>query len=87
MDRLLEHDVWCGPVKDVPEVIEDPQVRENDMIETIDHPTLGELTVTGTPIRMSETPPEIRRHPPRAGEHTEEVLAEFGYPPDHLRPE
>lgn len=87
MDRLLEHDVWCGPVKDIPEVIEDPQVRENDMIETIDHPTLGELTLTGTPIRMSETPPEIRRHPPRAGEHTEEVLEEFDYPPDYLRSE
>lgn len=84
MDRLLEHDVWCGPVKDIPEVIEDPQVRENDMIKTIEHPTLGELTVTGTPIRMSETPPEIRRHPPRAGEHTEEVLEELGYPADHL---
>jgi crotonobetainyl-CoA:carnitine CoA-transferase CaiB-like acyl-CoA transferase len=33
---------------------------------------------------MSETPPEIRRHPPRAGEHTEEVLEELGYPADHL---
>jgi len=84
MDRLLEHDVWCGPVRDIPEVIEDPQVAENDMIRTIDHPTLGELTVTGTPIRMSETPPEIRRHPPRVGEHTEEVLEEFGYPSDYL---
>jgi crotonobetainyl-CoA:carnitine CoA-transferase CaiB-like acyl-CoA transferase len=84
MEQLLEHDVWCGPVKEIPDVIEDPQVRENDMIRTIEHPTLGELTVTGTPIRMSETPPEIRRHPPRAGEHTEEVLEELGYPADHL---
>jgi crotonobetainyl-CoA:carnitine CoA-transferase CaiB-like acyl-CoA transferase len=80
MDKLLEHDIWCGPVKDIPEVIEDPQVQSNEMLKTIDHPTLGELTVTGTPIRMSETPPEIRRHPPLAGEHTEEVLEKLGYP-------
>lgn len=79
MDKLLENDVWCGPVKDISEVVEDPQVRANDMIRTIDHPELGEITVTGTPIRMSETPPSIRRHPPLAGEHTEELLQEHGY--------
>jgi len=83
--KLLEHDVWCGPVKDIPDVVDDPQVRENGMIRTIDHPTLGELTVTGTPIRMSKTPPYIRRHPPLAGEHTEEILREYGYPTSMVR--
>jgi len=51
----------------------------NDMIQRVDHPVLGEVTVTGMPIRFSETPSSVRRHPPTAGEHTDEVLERLGY--------
>ena len=82
MERLVPEDIWCAPVREIPEVVDDPQVEANDMIRTIDHPQLGELAVTGIPMRLSETPGMIRRHPPTAGEHTEEVLKERGYSPD-----
>lgn len=79
IDVLVEYDIWCGPVKSLPEVADDPQVKENDMIQTVEHETLGEIELTGVPFRMSETPGTIRRAPPTCGENTDEVLKEHGY--------
>jgi len=77
LDLLEEHDVWCGRVKSYEEVLDHPQAEANDMFQTIEHPTAGELTLLGIPVRMSETPGSIRRHPPLAGEHTDEVIKEY----------
>jgi crotonobetainyl-CoA:carnitine CoA-transferase CaiB-like acyl-CoA transferase len=82
VERLLAEDVWCGQVRELPAVLEDPQVEENDMIHRVEHPVLGEVTLTGMPVRFSETPSSVRRHPPTAGEHTEEVLERLGYETD-----
>jgi formyl-CoA transferase len=50
----------------------------------VDHPTLGRLRTLGTPIKLSATPLNPHRRAPLLGEHTEEVLREFGLPEEKL---
>jgi CoA:oxalate CoA-transferase len=75
--RLTDGDVLFSPVRDFEGVFNDPVVRQT-MVETIDHPSAGALDLLRTPIRMDANPVSIRRAPPRLGEHTAQVLAEFG---------
>ena len=79
VERLIAADVLTAPINEVEDVVEDPQILHNNMITSVEHPTLGEIKVTGVPIRFYGTPCEVRRHPPLLGEHTRELLAEAGY--------
>ena len=56
-----------------------PTVKEREMLVKMDHPTIGELPLVGSPLKMSDTPVEYRLPPPLMGEHTEEVLRELEY--------
>jgi crotonobetainyl-CoA:carnitine CoA-transferase CaiB-like acyl-CoA transferase len=69
----------CGPVQDVPSVLNDPQVQERGMIISIPHPKIPDLKAPGPPFKLSETPSATKRYPPLLGEHNEEVLGELGY--------
>ncbi len=64
----------CGPVQAIDQVFADPQVLARDMVWTVPHPTAGEVRLTGSPLKLSETPVAYRAHPPLLGEHTDEVL-------------
>lgn len=77
-------DIWCAKVNEFREVVEDPQVRHNQMIKTLQHPIVGELKVVGIPVKMSITPGEIRLAPPLVGQHTDEILSEFGYTAEEI---
>ena len=66
--------VPCGAVRDVAEVLADPQLAARGMIADVDHQTLGTLRVLGSPIKLSETSASIRQAPPTLGQHTEQIL-------------
>lgn len=76
MAILVDAAVPCGPVNDMEHLFADPQLHHRKMVEKIPHPTIGELQLAGIPIKYSETPGAVRRHPPLLGEHTDEILAE-----------
>lgn len=78
LDILLAEDIWCGPVNDFAAVEHDPQIAENEMIIEWEHPTAGKVRGVGIPVKFRGTPGEIRRPAPRLGEHTLELLREFG---------
>ncbi len=85
MEVFVEAAIPCGPVNDMEHLFADPQVLHRAMIAEVPHPTIGSLRLTGTPIKYSETPATIRRHPPLLGEHTDEVLAEvLEYQPERI---
>lgn len=75
---LLAADIWCGEVKTHLEAASDPQVTHLGLLESYEHPRAGTVKVVGPAVGMSETPPSIERPAPLVGEHTREVLAEFG---------
>ncbi len=75
----MANDIPCGPINSYAEVFTDPQIVDREMVVTVDHPTLGTMQTLGSPIKLSATPPEVRRCAPHLGEHTEEVLREAGF--------
>lgn len=81
---FLERDLWCAKVQDFEDVIRDPQVAHNELIQTLRHPEAGDVRVIGMPIRFGRTPGTIRLDPPRVGEHNREILAELGYSPERV---
>jgi crotonobetainyl-CoA:carnitine CoA-transferase CaiB-like acyl-CoA transferase len=74
IDALTAAGVPCGSVRDVPEVLADPQVLARRMIEVVEHVALGPLKVLGVPIKLSDTPGSVRTAPPTLGQHTDAVL-------------
>ncbi|MCA1561378.1 MAG: CoA transferase [Acidobacteria bacterium] len=66
--------VPCGAVRDIAEVLADPQVRARSMIEAVEHAALGSIQVLGLPVKLSDTPGRVRSAPPTLGQHTDEIL-------------
>lgn len=76
----------CGPVNTIADLIEDPQVKEREMLPEIEYPGIGKLTQSGVPIKLSETPGSIETRPPLLGEHNEEIYSKLlGYSAEELK--
>jgi len=73
MRRLNEHDVPCGPILDMREIAEEPALRATGTIVEVDHPKRGKFLTVGNPIKLSDSPTEVKR-PPLLSEHTGEIL-------------
>ena len=68
-----------GEVRDIGQMLNDPQLAARSMIETLMHPTVGATRVIGAPIKLSRDAASVRTPPPVLGQHTDAVLQEIGY--------
>ncbi len=69
--------IICGPVNSIDQVVNDPHIREREMIVDVNHPRAGKLRVVGTPMKFSRTPCKIEKACPELGEHTGEILTSW----------
>jgi crotonobetainyl-CoA:carnitine CoA-transferase CaiB-like acyl-CoA transferase len=79
VDALNEAGVPCGPIYSIDQVFADPQVEHLGIAQSVAKPDGETLTVVGQPVALSRTPSRIVVAPPEIGQHTDEVLKEFGY--------
>ena len=85
MTKLEKLKIPTGPINTLDKVFSDPQVLAREMLAEIPHPTAKRLKMVASPMKLSNTPCEITKHPPLLGEQTDEVLKEkFGYSEDKI---
>jgi formyl-CoA transferase len=77
--RCEEAGIPAGPINSVPEAHEDRQARARGMVQELEHSDAGRIRALGNPVKMSASPPEMRKAAPRLGEDTRAILAELGY--------
>ncbi|MEO8605717.1 MAG: CaiB/BaiF CoA-transferase family protein [bacterium] len=84
IELLEKHDVPSCKVLALHEILADPQIAENKLINSFEDPVRGKITTLGPPVSMSGTPTHHERVAPMIGEHTIEVLREFGLRDDEV---
>jgi formyl-CoA transferase len=85
IENLAAAGVPCGPINDLRQVFENPQVIARGMRIDLAREDAGPVELVASPIKASRTPPAYRLAPPRLGEHTDSVLADLlGYAPDRI---
>ncbi len=79
MKLLNEVNVPCGPILDMKELLEDESLAAQGIMVEVEHPERGTFKTIGCPLKLSDSPVEVKTSP-RLGEHTEEILKELvGY--------
>jgi crotonobetainyl-CoA:carnitine CoA-transferase CaiB-like acyl-CoA transferase len=85
LPRLDAMSIPNAPINTIHEVFDNPQVKHLGIPKTITHPKMGASRLVGSPINMSDTPPNFFRPAPLLGEQTEEMLAQLGYDSDEVK--
>ncbi|MGF6918369.1 formyl-CoA transferase [Paraburkholderia sp. 40] len=83
MQILNKYDIPCGPILSMKEIAEEPSLRKTGTIVEVDHPKRGKYLTVGNPIKLSDSPTDVKRSP-LLGEHTDEVMAELGYSAEQI---
>jgi len=78
MEEFNKHDIPCGPILSMEELAAEKSLRATGTVVEVDHPKRGKYLSVGNPIKLSDSPTEVKRSP-LLGEHTAEVLAELGF--------
>jgi crotonobetainyl-CoA:carnitine CoA-transferase CaiB-like acyl-CoA transferase len=78
LPALAAAGVPAGPVLGIGEMLDHPQVLARNMVVETLHPKAGKVRALGCPIKLSETPARVSRAAPLFGQHTREVLEEYG---------
>jgi formyl-CoA transferase len=84
MEILNPLNVPCGPILSMNDLAGEPSLRETGTIVEVDHPTRGPYLTVGNPIKLSDSPTEVKRSP-LLGEHTDEILKQvIGYSDEEI---
>jgi succinate---hydroxymethylglutarate CoA-transferase len=78
LEKLKAAGVPCGKINSVAAALDDEHTRARNMVETVEHPTIGALKMLGIPFKFSDTECSVQRAPPTLGQHTDEILNELG---------
>jgi crotonobetainyl-CoA:carnitine CoA-transferase CaiB-like acyl-CoA transferase len=84
VDSLLGAGVPAGPIYNYAEALGSEQAQARNMVLEIDHPIEGPVKVLGFPVKLSGTPQRVRHAAPLLGQHTEQVLGEFGFSEERI---
>lgn len=84
LERLEAAGVPAGPILSIGAMHADPQVRARGMVVAVDHPEAGRVETLGPPVKFSDTPAGVDRAAPLLGQHTREVLEDYGFAPAEI---
>jgi len=84
VDALEAVGVPCGPINNIAEVFEIPQVIEREMLRMVPHPLGGAVPQVASPMRFTASPLEYTQAPPLLGQHSADILKELGYGSDEI---